>query len=633
MMQTAAAPFDMDAFANNTMQAESGGNPNARNPNSTATGLFQFTMPTWQGLAQKYPQDGYTPDNITDTDMQRAALNRSVYSEYMPALRNAGLPITQGTVYLAHGFGPSAATALLSASADTPASQVLGKSWPSIQAANPNIRKLGDGATAGDLVGQTVARIGQPMPQMGAGGDNPNDAQTATTTLSDGPTETALSEPIPDAPETEKIEDPEEHQSTTTKLLNALALWGSGANGQDFASGLGAGARALAENNDQNENRSVNIATHNADIAQADWRNQVAAVQARTAQAKALQQARLDRARGIENSLQSGLSLQSALALNSDPTGQPVTMQYDPTQRYRGLFGGGSQGYQTPQNLEVAKPDGTVEHWTQAFNKRNGQSVFTNESTGEQQGTRPDGAYDPAQTPQKEIMDQAQKDAAAFGSQVTQLDKMADNANQVLSFLPYVKPGASMPAMAARDLSQITGMPVMGNDPSAQQAMSAALGQLRTNALQQDRGLGALRMPEINEAMKSTLNLSQNPQAIHYLAAETQNKADYASKAAQAWDDLPLDNPYRTRLGFNSFLRNYKKDNPYKALSWKDAQASYQDPQASDQFGPEHMMPQSQPTAAARIGPAQGAPQQPQQAPQAAPQGQTQNGVTWSIEQ
>lgn len=201
-------------------------------------------------------------------------------------------------------------------------------------------------------------------------------------------------------------------------------------------------------------------------------------------------------------------------------------MQYDPTQRYRGMFGGGSQGYQTPQNLEVAKPDGTVEHWTQAFNKRTGQSVFTNESTGAQQGTRPDGAYDPAQTPQKEIMEQPQKDAAAFGSQSTQLDKMADNANQVLSFLPYVRPGASMPAMAARDLSQITGMPVMGNDPSAQQAMSAALDQLRTNALQQDRGLGALRMPEINEAMKSTLNLSQNPQAIHYLAAETQNKAE-----------------------------------------------------------------------------------------------------------
>lgn len=226
----------------------------------------------------------------------------------MPALRNAGLPITQGNIYLAHHFGPTGAVNLLSADADTPAAQVLGKSWPSIQAANPNIRKLGDGATAGDLVGQTVARIGQPMPQMGAGGDqeedNPNSPQTVTTTLTDGPTETALSEPIPDAPETEKIEDPEEHQSTATKLLNALALWGSGANGQDFASGLGAGARALAENNDQNENRSVNIATHNADIAQADWRNQVAAVQARTAQAKALQQARLDRARGIESSLQ-----------------------------------------------------------------------------------------------------------------------------------------------------------------------------------------------------------------------------------------------------------------------------------------------------------------------------------------
>ena len=221
-------------------------------------------------------------------------------------------------------------------------------------------------------------------------------------------------------------------------------------------------------------------------------------------------------------------------------------------------------------------------------------------------------------------MDQAQKDAAAFSSHSSQLDTMADNANQVLSFLPYVRPGASMPAMVARGLSQLGGVKVLGNDPSAQQAMEAALGQLRTNALQQDRGLGALRMPEIREAMKSTLSLSQNPQAIHYLALETQNKADYADKVAKAWEGLPLDNPYRTRLGLNSVLRNYKKDHPYQPVSWQDAQASYQDPQASDQFGPEHMVPQ--PTAAARVGPAQGEQQAPMQRT-------TATGITYSIEQ
>lgn len=585
--------------------AESGGNPYASNPNSSALGLYGFTEPTWSGLAQKYPNDGYTPANRTDPNMQHRALSRLTESEYLPALAKAGVPVTPASIYTLHRFGAPDGSALLSADPSAKASSVLGKSFKGIMAANPDLRQLGDNATVGDLLGNTAAKVGAEPPQ--AQGVEPG-AEQATVSIPESPSEQVAAQ-APADPEPQKaIEDPEEQTSAAGRLVRALALWGAGANGHDFAAGLGQGASNVMQDQEARERRSLQIKQQNEAIARQNYQEQVGSQQQRLNTARLLEMSRQQRADAIARLKQQGYDTQSAISLATAPGGSSVDVNFDPQAAY-GRGTGAS--FEAPKDLEVANTDGTTAKWTQSFNRRTGQTVFTNKQTGEQQATLPEGAYDPSMTPQKEIMQQAQKDASAFSSQSQTLDSLRDTANQALSFLPYVRTGANMPAMVARGLSQASGLPVSGNDPSAQQAMEAVIGKLRTSALQQDRGLGALRMPEIEQAMKSTVSLSQNPQAIHYIASEMQHRADYADGAMQAWDDLPLDSPYRTHLGFNSFLRKYRKDTPYKALTWKDAQSSYQEPQAdpalSSTPSPQTVNP------AARIGPNQNPAQDQQQ--------------------
>lgn len=96
--------------------AESSGNANARNPNSTATGLFQITKPTWMSLVSKYG-DKY---GITMGDIKNPEANALMAAHLMHD--NAGAlksklsrPPTDGEIYLAHVLGIKDATKLITA--------------------------------------------------------------------------------------------------------------------------------------------------------------------------------------------------------------------------------------------------------------------------------------------------------------------------------------------------------------------------------------------------------------------------------------------------------------------------------------------------------------------------------------
>jgi hypothetical protein len=124
---------------------ESGGNPNAKNPNSSATGIDQFTAGTWMGVVESSkPQwaQGLSRDEIlkmrrdpvksgemaTELDRQNAA-----------ALAKAGQPATNENLYAAHHFGAAAGVKFAQASGDTPVSQIL--SSDAIKA-NPYLRGM-----------------------------------------------------------------------------------------------------------------------------------------------------------------------------------------------------------------------------------------------------------------------------------------------------------------------------------------------------------------------------------------------------------------------------------------------------------------------------------------------------------
>ena len=94
---------------------ESNGNPNAKNSRSSATGLGQFLNETWLDLIRTYRPDLTRGHSESETlELRREArLAREITARFVERnagmLRQRGLPVTAGTIYLAHFAGGAGA--------------------------------------------------------------------------------------------------------------------------------------------------------------------------------------------------------------------------------------------------------------------------------------------------------------------------------------------------------------------------------------------------------------------------------------------------------------------------------------------------------------------------------------------
>lgn len=138
--------------------AESGGNPVAKNPRSTATGSGQFLEGTWLEMIRKHRPDlaeGKSRADILSmrTDPELSREMTALYAEAnKQSLVSSGHDATPGNIYLAHHFGPTGARKILSSSPETPVEQILS---PRVIEANPHIK----GMSAGELVDWSASRV------------------------------------------------------------------------------------------------------------------------------------------------------------------------------------------------------------------------------------------------------------------------------------------------------------------------------------------------------------------------------------------------------------------------------------------------------------------------------------------
>ena len=150
--QSAALKGNLSSFVNKVVGVESGGDPTARNPKSTATGLGQFIESTWLEMFRRYFPDRAA--SLSEAAIlalrEDAALSRQVVELYAQqnarVLEGAGLAVNEASLYLSHFLGPDGAVKVLSASATTPISQLLGSGQIN---ANQSIL---EGKTAGQVV-------------------------------------------------------------------------------------------------------------------------------------------------------------------------------------------------------------------------------------------------------------------------------------------------------------------------------------------------------------------------------------------------------------------------------------------------------------------------------------------------
>ncbi|WFU37452.1 lytic transglycosylase domain-containing protein [Bradyrhizobium sp. CB82] len=119
------------ALVERIIVAESNGDPNIKNRRSSATGAAQFLDDTWLEAVRRHRRDliqGRSDKEVLDLrrnpELAREITTRLV-EEYAAILNNRGLPITPGSLYLAHFAGPAGAVALLSAAENADAASLM----------------------------------------------------------------------------------------------------------------------------------------------------------------------------------------------------------------------------------------------------------------------------------------------------------------------------------------------------------------------------------------------------------------------------------------------------------------------------------------------------------------------------
>lgn len=150
----------IDGLIDRIIGVESGGDPNAKNPLSSATGLGQFISSTWlQMFRQHFPDQAgsMTEDAIlalrTDPQLSRQMVALYI-RENAAVLADAGIPLTDANLYLSHFLGAGGARALIGSAPGTLASDVLS---PGVIDANASV--LGN-ATREEVIAWAQRKVG-----------------------------------------------------------------------------------------------------------------------------------------------------------------------------------------------------------------------------------------------------------------------------------------------------------------------------------------------------------------------------------------------------------------------------------------------------------------------------------------
>lgn len=138
----AGQPVDYDPFGQqsslteNIKQAESGGNPNAKNPLSSASGLFQFTDSTWRSAVDKWGRSQGIKYSDKSNPQAQEMLMQKLVADNSRILKAKGIEPTDGNIYFAHFMGAPAASKAINMLGKN---AIAARSFPDAARANPTV--------------------------------------------------------------------------------------------------------------------------------------------------------------------------------------------------------------------------------------------------------------------------------------------------------------------------------------------------------------------------------------------------------------------------------------------------------------------------------------------------------------
>ncbi|TAX12523.1 hypothetical protein ELI07_07340 [Rhizobium leguminosarum] len=159
-------------LADKIVGVESGGDPDAQNPNSSAGGAGQFIDSTWLSMVKQYRPDVAEGKSAQEIIALKAdgSLSREMTGRYAQEntafLRNQGIQTTDGNVYLAHFLGPRGAAQVIKAAPSASVASIVGDG---VVSANPFLRgmsaadvrawadkKMGGAGVSSEIAGPTL---------------------------------------------------------------------------------------------------------------------------------------------------------------------------------------------------------------------------------------------------------------------------------------------------------------------------------------------------------------------------------------------------------------------------------------------------------------------------------------------
>lgn len=150
--------------------AESSGNDAAKNPNSSATGRYQFIESTWRGLMRTRPDLGLTLGGRLDPAQQERAI-RAFTEDNAKKLIQGGVQVTNGTLYAAHFLGVGGALNVLRADPGASVASIVGEG---VVKANGFLRNMSVGQFAAWAERKGGGSAGAAPASSPAGGGAPS---------------------------------------------------------------------------------------------------------------------------------------------------------------------------------------------------------------------------------------------------------------------------------------------------------------------------------------------------------------------------------------------------------------------------------------------------------------------------